>query len=138
MTTLTTRAGFDAFRTRMCDRFAQLPDGLGNLPLHVEQADLDPNTFFTHRLDDDGHHIVYDPRQTNGLQVRQFLGIYAEFTEDPVTDGVRSAYYDADCDGAREIWALVLREIDRTLDPSGTVDQFVHLIAREHAKKATS
>jgi hypothetical protein len=55
-----------------------------------------------------------------------------------VTDGVRTAYYDADCDGMREIWAIVLREIDRTQDPSGTVDQFADLFTRERVKKATS
>lgn len=89
MTTLTTRAGFDAFRDRMCDHFGQLPDGLGNQHLHVEQAPLGPDEYFTHRLDGDGHYVVYDPRQTSGLMVRQFLGIYATFTEEPTREGVR-------------------------------------------------
>ena len=44
---VTTRAGFEAFRDRMCNHFAQMPDGLGKKPLHVEQADLDPDTFST-------------------------------------------------------------------------------------------
>jgi len=33
--------------------------------------------YFTHRLDSDGHHIAYDPRQTRVVMERQFLGIYA-------------------------------------------------------------
>ena len=136
MSTLTTRSGFDAFRTRMCDQFAQLPDDLGELPLHITQADLAPDTFFTHRVDAGGHHITYDPRQTDGLQARQFLGIYARFTEHPVTDAARSAYYDADSDGVREIWKLILGEIDRTQDPDGVLDEFIDLIAHERTTKA--
>lgn len=44
---------------------------------HVEQAPLGPDEYFTHRLDSDGHHIAYDPRQTRVVMERQFLGIYA-------------------------------------------------------------
>lgn len=135
MSTLTTSAGFDAFRERMCDHFAQLPDGLGKKPLHVEQADLAPDAFFTHRLDDDGHHIVYDPRQVPAIKVRVFLGIYAEYTEDPVIDGVRKAYYDTDAEAGREIWEIVLHEIDRTQDPDGVIARIVDLFAAELAEK---
>lgn len=130
MTTLTTRAGFDAFRTRMCHHFAALPSGLGKQRLHVAQAELDPDTFFTHRLGDDGHRIIYDPRQVSAIKVRVFLGIYAEYTEGPVLDGTRNAYHQADCDGAREIWGIVLHEIDRTQDPGGVVDQIVELFSQ--------
>lgn len=130
MTTLTTRAGFDAFRDRMCDLLADLPAGLGKKPLHVEQAELGPDSFFTHRLDDDGHHIVYDPRQVRALSVRVFLGIYAQYTEGPVLDGTRAAYYAADNDASREIWAIVLHEIDRTQDPDGVVNQIVELFSQ--------
>jgi hypothetical protein len=86
----------------MCDHFGQLPDELGNQHLRVEQTPLGPDEYFTYRLDSDGHHIVYDPRQTSGLMVRQFLGIYATFTEDPIRERVRDAYYEAEAAGARE------------------------------------
>ena len=134
MTTLTTHAGFDAFRDRMCSRFGQLPDGLGNQPLHVEQAPLGPDEYFTHRLDNDGHYVVYDPRQTSGLMVRQFLGIYATFTEDPIREGVRDSYYEAEAAGARAIWKVVLSEIDRTQDSEGVVDQVLELLQQVRAK----
>ncbi|MDX3777768.1 hypothetical protein [Streptomyces europaeiscabiei] len=133
MTTLTTRAGFDAFRDRMCDHFAALPAGLGKRPLHVTQAKLDADAFFTHRLDDDGHHIVYDPRQVRAIKVRVFLGLYAEYTEGRVLDGTRAAYHQADNDASREIWAIVLHEIDRTQDPDGVMNQIVDLFARERS-----
>ena len=135
MTAITTRAGFDAFRNRMCDYFADLPKGLGKKPLHVAQAELEAETFFTHQLDDDGHHIVYDPRQTRALMVRQFLAIYATFTEGPVIDGIRDAYYDSDSEAGREIWAIVLHEIDRTQDADGVVDRVANLFAQELAEK---
>ncbi|MEW1599357.1 hypothetical protein [Streptomyces sp. NPDC093808] len=139
MTTLTTRAGFDAFRDRMCDHFGQLPDGLGNLHLQVEQAPLGPDEYFTHRLDSEGHHIVYDPRQTSGLMVRQFLGIYATFTEDSIREGVRDAYYKEEAAGVREIWEIVLSEIDRTQDSAGVMGWVLELLQQAHAKtKATA
>ena len=134
MTTLTTRAGFDAFRDRMCDHFGRLPDGLGNQHLHVEQAPLGPDEYFTHRLDSDGHHIAYDPRQISGLMVRQFLGIYATFTEDPIREGVRDACYAANVAGARAIWGIVLSEIDRTQDSEGVIDQVLELLHQARAK----
>ena len=139
MTTLTTRTGFDAFRDRMCDHFGQLPDGLGNQHLHVEQAPLGSDEYFTHQLDSDGHRIVYDPRQTSGLMVRQFLGIYATFTEDPIREGVRDAYYETKAAGMRAIWGIVLSEIDRTQDPQGVMDQVLELLQRARAEtKATA
>jgi len=135
-TTLTTRAGFEAFRKRMCDHFAQLPDGLGEKPLHVEQAELTPDSFFTHRLDDDGHHhIAYDPRQVRALSVRTFLGIYATFTEGRILDGIRDAYYDTDIEAGREIWEIVLHEIDRTQNPDGVISRVADLFAGELAEK---
>lgn len=138
MTTLTTRAGFDAFRDRMCDHFGQLPDGLGQ-HLHVEQAPLGPDEYFTHRLDNDGHHIVHDPRQISGLMVRQFLGVYATFTEDPIRESVRDAYYEAKAAGVRAIWGIVLSEIDRTQDSEGVMDQTLELLQQARAKtKATA
>ncbi|MFE3143706.1 hypothetical protein [Streptomyces scopuliridis] len=133
MTTLTTRAGFDAFRDRMCDYFGQLPGGLGNQYLHVEQAPLGPDEYFTHRLDSDGHYVVYDPRQTSGLMVRQFLGIYASFTEDSIREGVRNAYYKEEVAGTPEIWGIVLNEIDRTQDSRGVMDQALYLLQQSHA-----
>ncbi|MFG2406141.1 hypothetical protein ACGFR8_17730 [Streptomyces brevispora] len=139
MTTLTTRVGFDAFRDRMCDRFGQLSDGLGNQHLHIEHASLGPDEYFTHRLDSDGHHIVYDPRQTSGLMVRQFLGIYATFSEDPIREGVRNAYYEEKAAGGREIWEIVLNEIDRTQDSKGVMDQVLELLRQVRAEtKATA
>ncbi|MEU9155762.1 hypothetical protein AB0D59_35740 [Streptomyces sp. NPDC048417] len=139
MTTLTTRAGFDAFRDRMCEHFGQLPDGLGSQNLHVEQAPLGPDEYFTHRLDNNGHHIVHDPRQVSGLMVRQFLGIYATFTEDPIRENVRDAYYEAKAAGARAIWGIVLSEIDRTQHPEGVMDQALELLQQARAKtKATA
>lgn len=138
MSVLTTRAGFDAFRDRMCDQLAALPDGLGKKPLHVEQTELAPNVFFTHRLDDEGHYIVYDARQVSAIKVRTFLGIYAEYTEGPMLDGIRDAYYEADCDGAREIWGIVLSESDRTQDPGGVLDRALELFARVHAEKTAA
>ncbi|MGW1778239.1 hypothetical protein ACWCQQ_03735 [Streptomyces sp. NPDC002143] len=134
MTSLTTRAGFDAFRDRMCNHFGQLPDGLGDQHLHIEQALLGPDEYFTHRLDSDGHHIVYDPRQTSGLMVRQFLGIYATFTEDPILEGVRDAYYEAKVAGARAIWGIVVSKIDRTQDPEGVMDQVEELLQQACAE----
>ncbi|MCD9589667.1 hypothetical protein [Streptomyces sp. 8ZJF_21] len=138
MTTLTTRAGFDAFRDRMCDYYGQLPDGLGNQHLHVEQALLGPDEYFTYRLDGEGHHIVYDPRQTSGLMVRQFLGIYATFTEDPIRDGVGNAYYEAKTANMREIWEIILNEIDRTQDPEGVMDHVLDLLQQACAKSAAT
>ena len=139
MTTLTTRAGFDAFRDRTCEHFGQLPDGLGSQHLYVEQAPLGPDEYFTHRLDSDGHHIVYDPRQTSGLMVRQFLGIYATFSEDPIRESVRDAYYEAEAAGSRAIWGIVLSEIDRTQDSERVIDQVLELLQQARAKsKATA
>lgn len=137
VTTLTTRASLDAFRDRMCDHFGQLPDELGNQHLHVEQSPLGPDEYFTHRLDSDGHHIVYDPRQTSGLMVRQFLGIYATFTEDPVPEGVRDAYYEAKAAGAQTILKIVLAQIDRTQDAEGVMDQTLELLQQADAKTKT-
>ncbi|MFI6061499.1 hypothetical protein [Streptomyces sp. NPDC051286] len=134
MTTLTTRAGFDAFRDRMCDHFGQLSDGLGNQHLHIQHASLGSDEYFTHRIDSDGHHIAYDPRQTSGLMVRQFLGIYATFTEDPIREGIRNAYYEENEAGGREIWKIVLSEIDRTQDSKGVMDQVLDLLRQARAK----
>lgn len=138
MTPIATQAGFDAFRDRMCNHFAGLPDGLGKQPLHVTQAELAPDTFFTHRLDGDGHHIAYDPRQTSGLMVRQFLGIYAYFTEHPIIEGIRETYYKDDVEGGRKIWARLLHEIDRSQDPGGVVDQVARLFSRTETTGATA
>lgn len=136
MTTLTTQAGFDTFRDGMCDRFAALPENLGTKPLHVHQADLSPDTFFTHRLDDDGHHIVYDPRQTSGLMVRQFLGIYASFSEHPILEAVRDKYYDAEDDNIRALWGHIHHAIDRAQDPQGVMDRIVGLVSKDHGEKS--
>ncbi|MDX3695473.1 hypothetical protein PV726_35090 [Streptomyces europaeiscabiei] len=38
--------------------------------------------------------------------VRQFLGIYASFTEDSIREGDRDAYYKEEAVGAREIWGI--------------------------------
>lgn len=128
MTTLTTRAGFDAFRDRMCDYFGQLPDGLGNQRLHVEQTSLGPDEYFTHRLDSDGHHLVYDPRQTSALMVRQFLGIYVSFTEDRIREAVRDAAHEADAEAVREFWGIVLSMIDRAQDSEGVMHEVLDLL----------
>ncbi|RMB83314.1 hypothetical protein [Streptomyces shenzhenensis] len=138
MRTLTTRAGFDAFRDRMCEHFGQLPDGLGTQHLHIEQTPLGPDEYFTHRLDSHGHFIVYDPRQTSGLTVRQFLGIYDTFTEDPIREGVRDAYYETQEAGMRKIWGIVLNWIDRTQDPDGVMDQLLDLLQQDRAETAAT
>ncbi|WP_333746166.1 hypothetical protein [Streptomyces sp. IBSBF 2950] len=136
MTTLTTREGFEAFRERMCEQFAQLPDGLGKKTLHVEQAHLGPDSFFTHRLDDDGHHIVYDPRQVKALKVRTFLGIYAEYTEGPILDWIRDAVYQYDTDAWRDFHEMLAHQIDRAQDPAGVLDRILGLITESHAEKS--
>ncbi|MBT2674246.1 hypothetical protein J7E95_26230 [Streptomyces sp. ISL-14] len=128
MTTVTTRAGFDGFRDRMCDHFGQLPDGLGNLQLHVEQALLDPDEYFTHRLGSDGHHVVYDPRQISGLMVRQFLGMYATFREDPIRAAVRDAAYETDSEAEQKIWGIVLDMIDHAQDSKGVMTEVLDLL----------
>lgn len=138
MTPIATQAGFDAFRDGMCANFAQLPNSLGKQPLHVTQAELDPDTFFTHRLDGDGHHIVYDARQTSGLMVRQFLGIYAHFSEDPILERVRENYYNDEVEDGRKIWALLIDQIDRSQDPGGVVDQVMSLFSRTEPAEATA
>ncbi|MDX3747486.1 hypothetical protein [Streptomyces sp. AK08-02] len=136
MTTLTTQAGFDTFRDGMCKQLAALPDGLGKQPLHVTQAELAPDTFCTHRLADDGHHLVYDPRQTTALMVRQFLGIYAHFTEDPIIERIRENYYNDEVEDGRKIWAILLDQIDRSQDPRGVVDQVMGMFSKARAEKA--
>jgi anti-sigma factor ChrR (cupin superfamily) len=71
--------------------------------------------------------------------VRQFLGIYATFTEDPIRKGVRDAYYKAKAAGARAIWGIVLSEIDRAQDSEGVTDQVLELLQQARAKtKATA
>lgn len=126
-----TPEGLEAFRDRMCDQLDQLPGNLGCKPLHVSQADLAEDTFFTHRLDEAGHHVVYDPRQVRALAVRQLLGIYAEFTEGPILDGCRDLYYG---DGpGTEIWAVLISEIDRTQDPDSVIEAVTELF--EHARR---
>ncbi|WP_060881737.1 hypothetical protein [Streptomyces scabiei] len=137
MTTLTTREGFEAFRERMCEQFAQLPDGLGKKTLHVEQAQLGPDSFFTHRLGDDGHHIVYDPRQVKALKVRTFLGIYAEYTEGWALDWLRESSHQFDSASWRDFHEFFVREIDRAQDPEGVFHQVLNLIrdrCDEHAE----
>ncbi|MDX2839490.1 hypothetical protein PV377_10955 [Streptomyces ipomoeae] len=136
MTKLTTRTGFDAFRNRMCDHFADLPAGLGKKPLHVAQAKLEPDTFFTHRLDDDGHHIVYDPRQIKALDVRTFLGIYAEYTEGLVLDWLRETSQQFEGEAWRNFHEAFIHEIDRTQDPDGVFDQVHALISKRCAEKS--
>ncbi|WP_055527127.1 hypothetical protein [Streptomyces graminilatus] len=138
MTPIATQAGFDAFRDRMCDYFAALPDELGKQPLHVTQAELAPDTFFVHRLDADGHHITYDRRQISGLTVRQFLGIYAHFSEDPILERVRENHYNDEVENGRKIWALLIDQIDRSQDPGGVVDQVMTLFSRTEPTGATA
>ncbi|MFJ5638579.1 hypothetical protein [Streptomyces sp. NPDC093223] len=128
MSTLTTRAGFDSFSARMRGELAALP--AGPRPLHIEQAALAADAFFTHRVDDGGHHVAYDPRQIDPLSVRQFLGIHAEFTEDAATAGVRAAYYAADTAVDRARWGVVLGEIDRSQDPAGVLAACSRVLAR--------
>ncbi|MET7780795.1 hypothetical protein ABZU94_07140 [Streptomyces mirabilis] len=135
-TTMTTRTGFNAFLTGMCEHFDQLPDGLGVKPLHVTQAALDPDTFLTHRLDSGGHHIVYDGRQVDPMQVRQFLAVYAAYTEGPLLDGLRDAYYTTSIDAYREILRIVVHEIDRTQDPDGAMDRVLELFTQAAAEKS--
>ncbi|MEE1763672.1 hypothetical protein [Streptomyces sp. SP18BB07] len=136
MTTLTTREGLKAFRERMCEQLAQLPDGLGKKTLHVEQAQLGPNAFFTHRLDDDGHHIVYDPRQVKALKVRTFLGLYAEYTEGWVLDWLHESYFQSDSTSWRDFHEFFVEEIDRAQDPEGVFHQVLNLIRERHDERA--
>lgn len=65
--------------------------------------------------------------------VRQFLGIYASFTEDPIRESVRNAYYKEEVAGTPEIWGIVLNEIDRTQDSRGVMDQALYLLQQSHA-----
>ncbi|MEU8713588.1 hypothetical protein [Streptomyces sp. NPDC048663] len=128
MTTLTTREGWESFADTMAKRLADLPAAPGKQLLHVSQAELAADSFFTHHLDAAEHHVVYDPRQVKATTVRQLLGIYIDFTEGPILDGCRDRYYDNDGDGPAQIWAILIEEIDRTQDPDGVMAQVLEVI----------
>ncbi|MEV7103324.1 hypothetical protein [Streptomyces atroolivaceus] len=132
MTTHDRQAAFDAFRKRMCEHLAVMPDH-PDQDLHVEQALLDEGAFFTHRLDGDGHHVVYDPRQISPLNVRQFLGIYVSYTEGRVLDQIRDAAYEFDTDGWMQFHEHLISWIDRSQDPEGVIDRVLELIVSERA-----
>jgi hypothetical protein len=118
MTALRTRAG--------CKQLAELPATTDKKRLHILQAELPADSYFTHRLDDDGTHVVvYDRRQIAPMTLRQLLGIYLDCTEGPLLDGCRDRFYDngEGSDTAAEIWATIVDEIDRTQDPDGVMSQ---------------
>ncbi|MFE9442937.1 hypothetical protein ACFYO2_28990 [Streptomyces sp. NPDC006602] len=135
MTTIDRQAAFDNFRERMCDHLAAVSERTQR-HLHVEQALLDDGTFFTHRLDGDDHHVVYDPQQISPLNVRQFLGIYVSYTEGRILDQIREAAYRFDTDGWRQFHEEVTSWIDRTQDPEGVIDQVLDLISSEQTEKS--
>ncbi|MFF0106097.1 hypothetical protein [Streptomyces hirsutus] len=135
MRTIDRQAAFDAFRERMCEHLAAVPEQ-PERHLHVEQALLDEGTFFTHRLDADGHHVVYDRRQISPLNVRQFLGIYVSYTEGRILDRIREDAYRFDTDAWRQMHEEVISWIDRTQDPAGVVESVLDLISRERTQKS--
>ncbi|MFD7790998.1 hypothetical protein [Streptomyces sp. NPDC059759] len=133
MRTIYSKADEDAFRLRMHDHLSALPTNPETAALHVEQGTLDYGVFFTHRMEGGQHHVLYDPKQISGIDVRHFLGIYVATTEGELLDRVREAFYAADSEAYRSIIRIVLDEIDRTQDGPGVVGHVLALMTAEHA-----
>ncbi|MGC9538535.1 hypothetical protein [Streptomyces sp. UG1] len=115
--------------------------------LTVEQAELSPGIGVMFREFADSIRMAYDPaqmppvvydrEQARSMAARQFLGIYATYTEGPELDALRETYNNEPVGSPlRDAIGLMFDDIDRTLDPAGVAEQYVELLGQVHAEKA--
>ncbi|MFE3125284.1 hypothetical protein ACFXHD_17885 [Streptomyces hydrogenans] len=72
---------------------------------------------------------TYDPQQINALDARLLLNIFVDYTEGQQADGLRELGRNAD-PTSRELYTVLLEEIDRSGDASGVVQRALDLMGQ--------
>lgn len=93
----------------------------------IEQATLDHGVKLLMRECANRINFAYDPSQTSPLDARLLAGIYVDYTEGKQVDGLRELGRTAD-KVSREMYSIMLGEIDRTGDGPGIVQQALVLM----------
>ncbi|MBD0838819.1 hypothetical protein [Streptomyces sp. TRM68416] len=115
--------------------------------LMVEQAELSPGIPMVFREFDDKIRMAYDPEQmppvafdseqARAMAARQFLGIYATYTEGPELDRLRETYNGEPVGSPlRDAIGIMFDDIDRTQDPAGVARQYVELLEQVRGEKS--
>lgn len=103
-------------------------------PCRIEQATLDAGVRLIYRDFGDEIRMAYDPAVISAVDARQILALYVESTEGPAIDQLRAATYSAEGD-LRELYEIVLGEVDRTGDPKGVAEHTLRLLAQVRAEE---
>ncbi|MFJ4339401.1 hypothetical protein [Streptomyces sp. NPDC088915] len=74
--------------------------------------------------------VGYDPAEMTALDARLALGIFAAFTEGEKVDKLVELARDAETDAIREIFTILLDQIDEHGDPDGTLRAAEKLFTR--------
>ncbi|MFI8422854.1 hypothetical protein [Streptomyces sp. NPDC085460] len=78
----------------------------------IEQTPLDEGVKFVYRKDGDTLHVGYDPAKIGALDVRLALGMVADYTEGEKVDKLRELGRNAEDNFVREIFTILLDQID--------------------------
>lgn len=86
-----------------------------------ERVTLKVGAKFTHRKVGNTLHVQYDPKQISALDVRWTLGLLVDFTEGEKLDKLRQIGLDAETNAIREIFSILLDQIDEYGDVSAVI-----------------
>lgn len=86
-----------------------------------ERVTLDVGAKFAYRQTHDAIHVGYDPAQISALDVRWTVGLLVDFTEGEKLDKLRQIGLDAETNAIREIFSILLDQIDEYGDVSAVI-----------------
>ncbi|MFE7803985.1 hypothetical protein ACFU51_04825 [Streptomyces sp. NPDC057430] len=86
-----------------------------------EQAILDPGVKLVYRTSGNQVRIGYDPEQINALDARLLTNIFVNYTEGEKLDKLVELARAAETPTIRQIFTILLDQIDENGDPDGTL-----------------
>ncbi|MFJ3093604.1 hypothetical protein [Streptomyces hydrogenans] len=86
-----------------------------------KQVSLKVGAKFTHRKIGNTVHVQYDPKQISALDVRWTLGLLVDYREGEKLDKLRELGLDAETNAIREIFDILLDQIDKYGDVSAVI-----------------
>ncbi|MFE5898027.1 hypothetical protein ACFQ67_11480 [Streptomyces sp. NPDC056488] len=113
-----------------------VPAPKGPVPARFEQAPLDAGVKLIYRKAADRVRVAYDPEQIDALNARFLTNIYVDFTEGAQIDGLCNLARNTD-KNSREMYAIMLSEVDRTGDAPAVIERITELLCKAHAEAQT-
>ncbi|MFE5296404.1 hypothetical protein [Streptomyces sp. NPDC056632] len=98
------------------------------------QATLPTGTKMLHEYRDGVLVVTYDGVQFNALDARLASNIFVDFTEGAQVDGLRELGRAAEDETSRELYTVLLDQVDRSGDAAGVIGRAAELFGKVRAE----